>query len=137
MFTISKEIHFCYGHRLMHHPGKCRHIHGHSVKAAITVAAEELDEQSMVCDFAEIEEVARGYINSNFDHNLLLHKDDPLVSLLEQAEEKFLALDQHPTAEVLAKLLYEYMQQQGLKVSDVTLWETANAYACYKEQSVA
>ena len=64
MYTITKDVYFCYGHRLMAHPGKCRHLHGHSVKAAITVAAPALNEQGMVCDFADISAVAHRYIDT-------------------------------------------------------------------------
>ncbi|MCI0654037.1 MAG: 6-carboxytetrahydropterin synthase, partial [Methylococcaceae bacterium] len=46
MFSITKEVYFCYGHRLMTHPGKCRNIHGHSVKAAVTISAAQLDDQA-------------------------------------------------------------------------------------------
>lgn len=137
MFSVTKEVYFCYGHRLMNHSGKCRHIHGHSVKAAVTVEAQELDAQGMVCDFSDIQKVAQQYIDNHFDHTLLLHKDDPIIPLLETSGEKFMALDQHPTAEVLAKLLFQHIQAQGFKVSQVILWETSCAYACYQEKTVA
>jgi 6-pyruvoyltetrahydropterin/6-carboxytetrahydropterin synthase len=133
MFTITKEIYFCYGHRLMRHAGKCRHLHGHSVKAAITIMATTLNEQGMVCDFADIAAVASEYIDTQLDHNLLLHRDDPLIPALAEADERFLALDEHPTAEYLAQLIYRHLKYCGFKVSNVTLWETSSACATYCE----
>lgn len=133
MFTITKEIYFCYGHRLMNHPGKCRHLHGHSVKACITVAAESLNDQGMVCDFADISKIANDYIDQELDHNLLLHRNDPLVPALAAAGERFSLLDEHPTAEYLAQAIYRYMRNRGVNVTQVALWETASAYAIYSE----
>jgi 6-pyruvoyltetrahydropterin/6-carboxytetrahydropterin synthase len=133
MYTITKEVYFCYGHRLMQHPGKCRHLHGHSVKACITVAAPRLNGQGMVCDFADIAATAARYIEESLDHNLLLHRDDPLVPALAEAGERFSVLDEHPTAEFLAELIYRQVKSQGLGVTSVTLWETASAYATYSE----
>lgn len=133
MHTITKEVYFCYGHRLMNHPGKCKHLHGHSVKAAITVARKDLNEQGMVCDFADIKAAAEAYIEQHLDHNLLLHKDDPIIPALQDNKERFLALDDHPTAEVLSKMIYAYLKGIGVNVTRVALWETASAYACYQE----
>lgn len=133
MFTITKEIYFCYGHRLMAHPGKCRHLHGHSVKAAITIGATALNEQGMVCDFADVAEAAAAYIDAELDHNLLLHRNDPLIPVLVQQGERFTALEEHPTAEFLAKLIFSHVKSRGFKVRTVTLWETASACATYSE----
>ena len=117
----------------MHHAGKCRHLHGHSAKAAITVMAEELDQQGMVCDFAEIKEVATRFIDQQLDHNLLLHRDDPLCSVLEAANERFLPMEEHPTAEALAKMIYRAMKKRGYRVQKVALWETSSACASYED----
>lgn len=133
MFTITKEVYFCYGHRLMNHPGKCRNLHGHSVKAAISIAQESLNDQGMVCDFADIKEAVEAYINQHLDHNFLLHKDDPLIPALKEHNERFWALDEHPTAEVLSKMIFQHLKGLGFNVSKVVLWETASAYACYQE----
>ncbi|MGR8935354.1 MAG: 6-pyruvoyl trahydropterin synthase family protein [Gammaproteobacteria bacterium] len=133
MYSITKEVYFCYGHRLMLHPGKCRNLHGHSVKAAITIRREQLNEQSMVCDFADVRDCVEAYIDTYLDHNFLVHRDDPIIPLLRQQQERFLALDEHPTAEVLAKMLYRHVRASGFDVEQVALWETASAYACYRE----
>lgn len=133
MFTITKEVYFCYGHRLMNHGGKCRHLHGHSVKAAISIAHNELNEQSMVCDFSDIKECVENYVNTHLDHNFLLHKDDPIIPALIQNNERFLTLDEHPTAEVLSKMIFKHLQTSGFNVSEVALWETASACASYRE----
>jgi 6-pyruvoyltetrahydropterin/6-carboxytetrahydropterin synthase len=95
--------------------------------------ADALNEQGMVCDFADIAAVAGGFIEAELDHNFLLHRDDPLVPLLEQAGERFTALPCHPTAEYLAKLIYDFVKAKGMPVRGVTLWETASANACYQE----
>lgn len=133
MYTITKEVYFCYGHRLMNHPGKCRNLHGHSVKAAISIHQPQLNEQSMVCDFADIRACVDAFIDAQLDHNFLLHKDDPIIPALLANNERFLALDEHPTAEVLSKMLYQHIKQAGFNVTEVALWETASAYACYRE----
>jgi 6-pyruvoyltetrahydropterin/6-carboxytetrahydropterin synthase len=133
MFIITKEVYFCYGHRLMNHGGKCRHLHGHSVKAAISVKQLQLNEQSMVCDFSDLRDSVEKFINETLDHNFLLHQNDPLIPLLTAQNERFLALEEHPTAEVLSKLIFQYLQQQGFPVDQVVLWETASASACYRE----
>ena len=133
MHIITKEVYFCYGHRLMHHSGKCKNLHGHSVKASISIKSETLNEQAMVCDFADVREAVENFIDVHLDHNFLLHKDDPIIPALIANQERFMALDDHPTAEVLSKMIYRHLQQQGLAVDQVVLWETASAYACYRE----
>lgn len=133
MFIITKEVFFCYGHRLMNHPGKCRNLHGHSVKASISIKQETLNDQAMVCDFADVKDCVDGFINKLLDHNFLLHKDDPIIPALVANNEQFLALDEHPTAEVLSKMIYQHVKQQGFNVDQVVLWETSSACACYRE----
>ena len=133
MYIITKEVYFCYGHRLMNHPGKCRNLHGHSVKASISIKEDVLNQQAMVCDFADVKLAVDSFINDVLDHNFLLHKDDPLVPALTAANEQFLLLDEHPTAEVLSKMIYQHVKQQGLNVDQVVLWETTSACACYRE----
>jgi 6-pyruvoyltetrahydropterin/6-carboxytetrahydropterin synthase len=133
MFTITKEVYFCYGHRLMNHAGKCRHLHGHSVKAAISIKQAQLNEQSMVCDFSDIRDCVESYIDKVLDHNFLLHKNDPMIPVLVAQNERFLAIEEHPTAEVLSKMIYQHVKQQGFNVDQVVLWETASASACYRE----
>lgn len=133
MYSITKEVYFCYGHRLMNHSGKCRNLHGHSVKASITIKHEQLNEQGMVCDFSDVSMCVEKFIEQQLDHNFLLHRNDPIIPLLEQNNERYMALSEHPTAEVLAKMIYQHMQHSGFKVDQVVLWETASANACYRE----
>ena len=134
MFTITKEVYFCYGHRLMNHAGKCRNLHGHSVKASISIQQKELNNQDMVCDFSDVRDCVETYINDCHYHNFLLHKDDPIIPMLIANNERFLALDEHPTAEVLSKMIYQYVKKAGFNVAQVILWETASAHACYQER---
>ena len=117
----------------MNHPGKCRNLHGHSVKASISIKQDQLNDQGMVCDFSDIRDCVESFIDEQLDHNFLLHKDDPIIPLLEQNQERFLALDEHPTAEILSKMIYHYIKSAGFDIDQVVLWETASAYACYRE----
>jgi 6-pyruvoyltetrahydropterin/6-carboxytetrahydropterin synthase len=133
MYIITKEVYFCYGHRLMNHPGKCRNLHGHSVRASISIKQNSLNDQGMVCDFSDVKDCVDGFINKVLDHNFLLHKDDPIIPALVANNEQFLAIDEHPTAEVLSKMIYQHVKQQGFNVDQVVLWETASANACYRE----
>jgi 6-pyruvoyltetrahydropterin/6-carboxytetrahydropterin synthase len=115
----------------MNHPGKCKNLHGHSARVAITLEAEELNEQGMVCDFSDIKQFAGEWIDNTLDHNMLLHQDDPVLSMLQQAGERVMVVDEHPTAEFLAKLIFEHVQKGGFPVTNVSVWETDSANASY------
>jgi 6-pyruvoyltetrahydropterin/6-carboxytetrahydropterin synthase len=132
MFRVTREFEFCFGHRLMDYPGKCRHIHGHNAKVCVTLESESLDRLGMVVDFVEMKRVLAGWLDETFDHTLLLHRDDPLVQTLREAGEKVLPLEVTPTTENLARLVFEYAKGRGLPVVEVTLWETPYSYATYR-----
>lgn len=136
MFKIAKEIHFCYGHRLLNYAGKCRHLHGHNGKAVITLEAPSLDRLGMVVDFAEVKRVIGNWVDDTLDHKMLLHRDDPVIPELRRQGEPFVELDVNPTAENIARLIFERAAAAGFPVVEVTLWETENSCATYRGGSV-
>ena len=132
MYRVTREIQFCYGHRLLNYDGKCRHLHGHNGRAVITIAAPKLDPLGMVMDFTRIKEIVQGWIDQSLDHRMLLHKDDPVLPYLRQQAEPVFVMDLNPTAENIAKLIYDYTAAQGFPVTEVQLWETDHCYATYR-----
>lgn len=134
MFRVTKEIHFCYGHRLLNYDGKCRNLHGHNGKAVVTLEAPTLDRLGMVVDFSEIKRVLKTWIDEYLDHKMLLHRDDPVVPDLRRHGEPFVLLDVNPTAENIAKLICDHALANGLPVVEVTLWETEGSFATYQPQ---
>jgi 6-pyruvoyltetrahydropterin/6-carboxytetrahydropterin synthase len=132
MYSISKEVHFCYGHRLLHHQGKCRHLHGHNGRAVIRLEQGILDGLGMVCDFTDLGRFVKGWLEREIDHNLLLHQDDPLLPLLQGVGERCYVMDRNPTAENIARLIFETVAQGGFPVVEVTLYETLSACASYR-----
>jgi 6-pyruvoyltetrahydropterin/6-carboxytetrahydropterin synthase len=136
MFRVSREIDFCYGHRLLNYEGKCRHLHGHNGKVIITMAASDVDERGMVLDFSEIKRVVSRWIDESLDHRMILHRDDPVVPMLQEMGEPLYLMNTNPTAENIAKLIYDYSSGQGLPVVEIRLWETPHCYATYRPSGV-
>jgi 6-pyruvoyltetrahydropterin/6-carboxytetrahydropterin synthase len=132
MYRVTREIHFCYGHRLLNYDGKCRHLHGHNGKAVITIEAPQLDRLGMVMDFSRIKKVVSAWIDETLDHKMLLHKDDPVLDYLRQQGEPVHVLDVNPTAENIARLIYDFAAAQGFPVVEVQLWETESCFATYR-----
>ena len=137
MFRVTKEILFCFGHRLMNYDGKCRHLHGHNGRAVITVAGRDLDELGMVVDFSAMRKHIGDWIDRTLDHKMLLFQGDPLVPMLRTAGEPVYSMDEHPTTENIAKLIYDWVEAEGYPVVEVTMWETPTSYATYQAASVA
>jgi 6-pyruvoyltetrahydropterin/6-carboxytetrahydropterin synthase len=131
MFRVTREIHFCYGHRLLDYEGKCRHLHGHNGTAVITLYGDRLDRRGMVVDFSELKRVVGGWIDATLDHTMLLRHDDPVLPLLRERGERVHVLEVNPTAENIAKLIYDYAAGQGFPVVEVRLWETPSCCATY------
>jgi 6-pyruvoyltetrahydropterin/6-carboxytetrahydropterin synthase len=131
MYQVSKSVSFCYGHRLINYDGKCQHLHGHNARAVITLESGTLDERGMVADFSEVKRLVWEWLEREIDHTLLLHKDDPVLPLLQGAGERVKPVDGNPTAEVIARMIYEFVADRGYPVTDVTVWETDTSRAGY------
>jgi 6-pyruvoyltetrahydropterin/6-carboxytetrahydropterin synthase len=142
MQTAARKIHFCYGHRVMNHESKCATLHGHN--AIVWVHAtpiNELDQLGRVVDFSVLKDVVGGWIDQNWDHTMILFKDDKKTCELVKEAPSFkppYILDSNPTAENLAyHLLYEIcpkiLKGKGIIVHKITFYETEN---CYAEQII-
>jgi 6-pyruvoyltetrahydropterin/6-carboxytetrahydropterin synthase len=131
VYCVTKRLDFCYGHRLMNHQGVCRHLHGHNAMVEIDVTAESLDARDMVVDFADIKNALKTWIDRELDHKMILRNDDPLIELLRAQGEPVYTIDANPTAERLARLIYETASGLGFNVSAVRLWETPGSCASW------
>lgn len=131
MFRVTREIKFCYGHRLLDYAGKCRFLHGHNGRAIITIENKTLDDLGMVMDFSEIKRVVSGWIDEHLDHRMILRRDDPILPVLQEMNEPVHVIDVNPTAENIARIIHDFATSQGFPVSEVRLWETDSCYAAY------
>ena len=131
MYRVTRELTFCYGHRQLNNDGKCRHLHGHNGRAVLTLASPRLDELGMVMDFTRLKRVVGTWIDDTLDHKMLLHRDDPVLPFLRQQGEPVYVLEVNPTAENIARLIYDFAASQGFPVVEVQLWETDSCFASY------
>jgi 6-pyruvoyltetrahydropterin/6-carboxytetrahydropterin synthase len=136
MHRIVKQIHMCYGHRLMDYDGKCAHAHGHNGLVEIELATDALNSQGMVCDFGEVKTRLKEFIDRELDHRMILREDDPLVGALTQIGERPYVIKENPTAENIAHLIYREAKSMHLPVVAVKLWETESSMAEYREGAV-
>lgn len=134
MFQVTQNIEFCYGHRLLNYAGKCRHLHGHNGRAVIVLEAESLDDRGMLVDFSDIKASVRTWIDDELDHRMILNEADPVIDYLKSQGEPLKLISDNPTAENIAKLIYEFTKSQGFPVKEVSLWETPKAFATYSER---
>ena len=131
MYLVTKRIDFCYGHRLLDYEGACAHPHGHNGLVEIALESEALDHRGMVFDFGDVKRDVKAWIDARMDHQMILRKDDPLVPWLEEQGEPFMILDDNPTAENIARAIYEHVRGAGYPVASVQLWETPTSHATY------
>ncbi|MGD9723541.1 MAG: 6-pyruvoyl tetrahydropterin synthase family protein [Pirellulales bacterium] len=132
MFRVTREIDFCYGHRLLNYDGKCKYLHGHNGRAVITLESAQLDPRGMVIDFSDIKRLVSNWIDENLDHRMILHRDDPAVPALAKLGEPMYLIDTNPTAENIAKLIFDYAKGQGVPIVQARLWETPRCFATYR-----
>lgn len=132
MYRVTREFDFCYGHRLVNYEGKCRHLHGHNGRAVITLEAPGLDDRGMLVDFSDIKATIQRWVDENLDHNMILCSADPLLPVLEARGERVFVMADNPTAENIARLIFEQASQAGLPVVEVSLRETPSCLASYR-----
>lgn len=145
VMRITKQFHFDYAHRVLGHSGKCRYLHGHHGVAEISLATkglETLNELDMVADFQLLKDTVGQWIDTYWDHNILLHSDDPLLIMLGRQPDVFMGripyilLKRNPTAEAMAlslfnaaeRLLFSHKQER-FTVRGVRVYETPTSWA--------
>ena len=133
---MTREIHFCYGHRLLNYEGKCRNLHGHNGRVEIDLFSETLDSLGMVRDFGDIKKIVQTWIDDELDHKMILCRRDSIIPSLDQFKQPYYLIDENPTAEAISKLIYDYAVSRGLPVQEVRIWETPNSCASYCGKSL-
>ena len=134
--TCTRRIQFCAGHRLAGHESKCANLHGHNYVAFFHAAAKELDPVGRVIDFGVLKDKLGGWIQENWDHGFIAHKDDTEAHQAMAAipDQKQFLMDRNPTTENMARYLLEVVGPKqlagtGVQLVRVVLWETENCYA--------
>ena len=137
MYSVVKRVDFCYGHRLLDYEGVCKHPHGHNAVAEIEIRTAALDQRSMVCDFSDVKHLVKSWIDREIDHKMILRSDDPLVKPLRELGEPVFLVESNPTVERIARLIYEHVQQSGLPVVRVKVWETPTSSATNDPEAIS
>jgi len=139
VFLDRIEILFDAGHRLLNYPGNCGAPHGHTYKAEVMLTYDALDEMGFVLDFTELKDSVNKWIHHEWDHGFLLNdRDQELLTALKslQRSKIFVFHNENPTAEVMARHLFNIVRRQyGSVVSRVRMWESPNQYAEYFEEA--
>lgn len=72
-------------HRQHRHDGVCAFVHGYSRSFYFLFGATQLDRCGFVVDFGKLK-LLKAWLDSNFDHTLLLNADDHLLPLFREVE---------------------------------------------------
>lgn len=146
MITVTRKLEFDAAHRVLGHEGKCRHLHGHRYVVEVTVSTRRgiMDELGMVVDFSVIKTKVGGWIDKNWDHNILLHIEDPLIKLngmgsaIWGGREPYI-FENNPTAERMAEELAMVVNNifitDGLTLERIRVYETPNCWADWEKVS--
>lgn len=138
MYTIAKEIEFDAGHRVPLHESKCKNPHGHRYKVEAEVAGELIEEgpeTGMVRDFSIIKELLTKRVHDVYDHGFMVYKDDHemdlFVNMCLTYNWKCIITDFIPTAECLAKAIFDDLKSHLPGLFQVNVYETPTSLATY------
>lgn len=122
MFELTAIVDFEAAHSIRDYPGKCSRIHGHNWKVEISVAGSKLDQLGMLIDFRDLKGEVTAVLAA-LDHYYL--------------NEVVPFTDVNPTAEHIARHIYDTLAQRplfsnDLSLSSIKVWESLNSAALYK-----
>lgn len=137
---ITKQFNFETGHALYGYDGKCKNVHGHSYKLAVTVVGEPITDSSnvkygMVIDFSDLKKIVQEEIVHVFDHATVFNQNTPHVELAKELEKRghhVILVDYQPTAE---NLVIDFAQRiknrlpERIKLFSLRLQETESSFA--------
>ena len=137
MYGLKTESSFAGAHFLTDYYGKCENLHGHRWRVVAYIRQQELGaggtERDMVLDFGAFKRILREE-TARLDHTFLVEEGslkDKTVACLEEEGFTLTILPFRTTAENLARYFAERLQERGLPVSQVDVYETPLNCASY------
>lgn len=137
---ITKQFSFETGHALHGYDGKCKNIHGHSYKLAVTVIGNPIEDTrhpkyGMVIDFGDLKKIVKEEIVDLFDHATIFNKNTPhfdLANTLQNMGLDVVLVDYQPTSEMMvidfaAKITARLPKH--ISLHSLKLQETETCYA--------
>ncbi len=137
MYYLKTEASFDSAHFLKDYVGKCSNIHGHRWRVVAQIKGEELDTdpqtRGMLVDFGDLKGVLKG-ICDNLDHSFIIEtgslKNETLAALKEEGF-RIIEFPFRPTAENLAKYIFDELVSGGYDADKVEVYETPANCAVY------
>jgi 6-pyruvoyltetrahydropterin/6-carboxytetrahydropterin synthase len=111
---VRRRFEFEAAHRLPHHPGKCRELHGHSYVLRVAVERPVDAHSGMAIDFGDLKAVVRREVVDVLDHRYV----NDLID--------------NPTAEVMAVWIWNRLQDLLPGLVEIELHETTNCSVVYR-----
>lgn len=126
MFTLYIADYFSAAHRIEEYHGKCEELHGHNFKVEILFQGERLGPGGMLVDFKVLKTLLKEVLEK-LDHKYL---NDIEFFKKRASSSEYIALFIH---EEIKKLLSIRLCNYDIKLHQVRVWESENAYASYME----
>lgn len=147
MGQLTRVFEFDAAHRVMNERIKCYNLHGHRFRVELTFKYEETSALGYAIDFKEIKRVCGEYLDSRFDHAVILNpQDKELICFVQEHKWRLYImglgnamLDCNPSAENLAHEIFAAvgmmfsMEGQGVSLSAVRLYETPSCWVDHSE----
>jgi 6-pyruvoyltetrahydropterin/6-carboxytetrahydropterin synthase len=132
---ISKEFRWEMGHRLPHHNGLCRNVHGHSYRMIVEVTGD-VDDNGMVIDFFDLNNLIEPILEK-YDHAFLCWENDNAVrDFLKKEKMKTVVVSYQSTVENICNDLLDQIHKEmkntnnnNIKGLTIKIYETPNAFA--------
>jgi len=122
LFELKIISHLAAAHQLRELGGPCERLHGHNWKIEVSVVGDSLGKSGLLMDFKWIKSATENVVKE-LDHRFL--------------NELEAFADLSPSSENIARYIYEALARdlnnETVKVSRVTAWESDSACATYME----
>ena len=133
--VIEKKYHFYAAHR--NHAGgeKCGRIHGHTYEVKCFFKFDQISDGGITYLFSDIDLLVEPLIKS-YCHWFLIYENDPLVSVLELANEPIKKMPFETSAENMAIWIFDQIKNETkLPIIRIELAETKSSNVIYEIKS--
>lgn len=132
---IEKKYHFYAAHRNKAGGEKCGRIHGHTYEVKCYFEFNQINEGGITYLFSDIDKLVEPIIKE-YCHWFLIYENDPLVNILELANEQIKKLPFETSAENMSVWLFNRIQRETkLPIMKIELAETKSSNVIYETKS--